>query len=75
MSSIASGMPASTKSKKYPGLDISSQHTARFGVRFSRKLVILAGRSIYEVSVDCKDKEFLNRPEVTAFFESLTIAD
>ena len=61
--------------KKYPGLDITSQHASPSGIRFNRKLVVLAGRRIYCISVDCKDKEFLNRPEVKAFFESLAIAD
>jgi hypothetical protein len=55
--------------KKHPGLDI----TTRAAKLFRRKLVIMAGLRLYEVSVTSKDEQALKTPEVKVFFDSLAI--
>jgi hypothetical protein len=54
---------------KYPGLEISTKARGLFG----RKLVVLAGSRLYEVSVSSKKEEALKAPEVKAFLESLAL--
>lgn len=55
--------------KKYPGLEITTHARGLFG----RKLVVLAGSRLYEVSVSSKSEEALKAPEVKAFLESLAL--
>jgi len=51
---------------KYPALDITTHARKLFG----RRLVILAGNRIYDVSVTSSDEQALKAPQVKAFFES-----
>jgi hypothetical protein len=55
--------------KKYPGLEISTHARGLFG----RKLVVMAGSRLYEVSVSSKSEEALKAPEVKTFLESLAL--
>jgi hypothetical protein len=57
--------------RKYPGLEIAT----RSGRHLGRRLVIFAGRRLYEVSVSTTSGELLQSPEVTAFFDSFAVKD
>jgi hypothetical protein len=57
--------------KKYPGLEITTRTEKHFG----RRLVVMPGSRIYDLSVTSKTAEGLKVPAVTAFLESLAIRD
>ena len=57
--------------RKYPALEIAT----RSGRHLGRRLVIFAGRRLYEVSVSTTSGELLQSPEVTAFFDSFAVKD
>jgi hypothetical protein len=57
--------------KKYPGLEITSRRDKHFG----RRLVVMAGSRIYDVSVVGPTEDALKAPTVKAFFDSLAVGD
>jgi hypothetical protein len=57
--------------KKFPGFEIASR--TKFG--FDRKVVVIAGQRIYQISVQSRDEDLLKIEEVKAFMKSLAIKD
>jgi hypothetical protein len=51
---------------KHPGFDIAT----RSGSRFGRKIVVMAGPRLYEISVLSTNEKLLGGPEVRAFIDS-----
>jgi hypothetical protein len=57
--------------KKHPGLEITTRSDKHFG----RKLIVVAGKRLYEVAVTSKKEELLTAPDVKAFFKSLAVEE
>jgi hypothetical protein len=57
--------------RKCPGLEITTKNEKGL----SRKLVVMAGSRIYEVSVTSPTEASLQAPSVKAFLESLAVGD
>src|SRR2546422_136495 len=62
--------------KKYPGLDISTQSVTGSGKPLiGRRVVVMAGPRIYDLSVSGTVEGLMQLPEVKEFFESFNIRD
>jgi hypothetical protein len=57
--------------KNYPGLEVRKRTVGTS----SRRMAILAGRIMYDVSATSKEEKLLDLPEVDAFFKSFAIVD
>jgi hypothetical protein len=61
--------------KEYLGLDIASTSIVGDRPLFTRKVVFVAGTRLTSVSVSGRDADFISGPEVSAFFDSLTVSE
>jgi hypothetical protein len=55
--------------QKHPGLDVAT----RSGTRVGRRLVVMAGRRLYEVGVSSTNEELMRGSKVKAFFDSFAV--